>query len=68
MPTSLSHTRKVNLVRQDTPKQLSIFYRLLLFFVSKSRVESIQKGMKQAKQIHEGKIEAKSFEESITEL
>lgn len=69
MPTTISHTRKVNLVHQDTaPRHLSLLDKLLMLFAPKKRAESIQKGLKQANQIHKGKIQAKSFEEAIDEL
>jgi hypothetical protein len=68
MPTSISHTRNISFCQPDQPKNLNLIDRIILFFASKKRVESIQKGLKQAQDIQSGKVKVKSFEEAIVEL
>lgn len=54
--------------QHKTSKKLSLLNRLVIFFTHNSRALSIEKGLKQAKDIQEGKVKAKSFEEAIAEL
>lgn len=68
MPTTISHTRRYIVQNEEQPQHTNLFDRLIMFFTPKKRADSIKKGLAQAKEIQEGKVQAKSFEEAIAEL
>jgi len=68
MSTTISHTRRYIAQKEQPPQHTNLFDRLIMFFAPKKRAESIKKGLAQAAEIQEGKVQAKSFEEAIAEL
>lgn len=67
--TSQSNHYVVNDYQQHKhSKNLSLLNRFFMLFTHNSQALSIKKGLKQAKDIQEGKVKAKSFEQAIAEL
>jgi len=55
-------------VQKERSKNLNLLHRWLMFFTPRSQAISIKIGLEQAREIQEGKAQAKSFEEAIAEL